>query len=202
MSDGCGIKSGILLRRFEVDITRKWNYKKMMQSKYGKLAKRAHLLSGERQHFDSTELKMEKKDVPSAARLSAGSVLLLADDTTRRLASIVLTRGNYQVETADTLGKALIMIAQKKYDVMLVSENLVDGSAGIDAVKPIRSVGSSEDHVILFGIVNHADDQEICIFQESGMDGVIFKGSQLVSALESGLSKIKESPHQFVVIRS
>lgn len=90
---------------------------------------KAHLIKSEgRQHFDSTELKKDASpsspggaaDVESAGR----TVLLIADDMSRKLASIALTRGAFRVEVTEEEAKAAAMIAKKVYDAVLISEHV------------------------------------------------------------------------------
>src|ERR1700722_8561909 len=83
--------------------------------------------------------------------MSKTDVLVVDDDITLcRMLRRMLSEGQYNVETSQSITDALATIERKHFDVYVIDYNLLDGSA-IDIAERIRSNGSQAPIILISG---------------------------------------------------
>ena len=153
-------------------------------------------------HTGRTSEQETPKAMEAAAGLAGLKVLLVEDNlTNQKVAQTLLSRYGINVETASNGREALRLLAQKRYDAVLMDVQMPDLD-GYETTAAIRDPKSEvlDHHVPIIAMTAHAlrGDREKCL--EAGMDDYVskpFKIQELLSALSRNSKRTafqEESP--------
>jgi len=153
-------------------------------------------------HTGNTSEQPTPKAEEAAAGLAGLKVLLVEDNlTNQKVAQILLSRYGINVETVSSGREALRLLAQKRYDAVLMDVQMPDLD-GYETTAIIRDPESEvlDHHVPIIAMTAHAlsGDREKCL--KAGMDDYVskpFKIQELLSALSRNSKRTafqEESP--------
>ncbi len=133
------------------------------------------------------ENQSRQVDSPEADHL----ILLIEDDKINQMViSKMLTSYGYQLEIADNGLKAVEMVRDKHYDVILMDIQMPEMN-GIEATKQIRSFN---EHVAIIAVTAHVLEGDQEKFLQAGMDDFIAKPIRievLINAIEKTITQKK-----------
>ena len=112
--------------------------------------------------------------------------ILFVDDNSDicELARAVLETAGFHVSTADSAPRALRLIAQERFDV-LVLDNWMPDSTGIELCYRIRGFDKSTPILICSGAVTEADKKDALLAGAQGYVKKPFSSNDLIQALRS-----------------
>lgn len=119
-------------------------------------------------------------------------ILIVDDDAlVRDMYATKFTEGGHTVETADTGERALVLLKEQTFDVVLM-DMVMPGITGIELLTEIRkgSLGGSPKCIVLS---NQSEESDQKAAKEAGAEGYIVKAemipSEVVTTVESIASK-------------
>lgn len=136
------------------------------------------------------------KDVSPQGTLS-GHVLVVEDNAVNRmLIATYLDEFGLSHEAATSGGAAVMRLATKSYDLVLMDTAMSDLD-GIETTRRIRSLHAPASHVPIVGLIAQGVKSDCGAYLAAGMDGYVSKpirGSELHAALAPFLGTAKDEP--------
>lgn len=134
--------------------------------------------------------------------------LLLVEDVrvSARIAQQSLTRANYRVDVASDGESAVQKFKSHSNNIRIILMDInLPGISGIEATEQIRRYerdNNITNNVIIFGLTGNVDEDNLRLYQQSGMNGCIVKGKLLPDAVQQGVKQIQLNPTTFVNLAS
>ena len=143
-----------------------------------------------------TEIQTEEVSLKSAIDKSALRILLVEDnEINRRLATAMLAREGYHLQTAENGKVALDMLAENTFDLILMDVQMPEMD-GIEATAAIRQTPQWA-HIPIIAMTAHAMKGDRERFLAAGMDDYVTKpirAKEVTAAIERQAERIQPTP--------